>query len=379
MVLQTRVAMADKAEQMPQPSCLDSSQQAEIPPELDQNYMAPESQYDCTYNVGWERSDYMVALMDKHDADAADYVFKVCWDAGADPGERHFPWVQSATGDFRYMLAMSGSITLTPMDQVNTWAYGIQNVMPDALDYYARMGEVANRKIIPKFMMFGWSKGATYFWPLGRWRQDLVQASILLHGCDTKTSAWTTDLPKKSVSKGVVPHLFGSSKLDTFSGCTYSSTTKQYKNQLKNQKETFYLESPCGHHPENCWPVCAYNDTYLNPFWDFVELAYSLRQPCTETTDQKSCEEQLCIWDEPAGFCDEVHPTRLSPSCERFCPKTEVASCGDLDEATCGTSYRLLSIDEANADGMFSACEMVEGICTQSSSSYQCFFQDQCS
>jgi len=360
-------------------SCLDeTAAMIPIPEDLDQNWMAPDVDYTCKYDVSWEHSEWMLATFDEYGADKEDYKFKVCWESHADPEKRTFPWLQSAGGDWRYNFTRTGAVVLNPQDQVNTWANGFQNVMPDALEYYCRMGEIVGRKIIPRFMLFGWSKGGTYLWPLGRWRQDLVQASMLIHGCNSKYSLWTDSFPSKSKSYGVGPTLFISSKLDTYSKCTYADTQKQYKNQKKENPRTYYFESPCGHHPENCWPVCDYYQTYVAPFWDFVQEVLPLRQTCTEATDQKSCGEMLGLWDEAEGFCEEKFPAVLSRSCEKFCPKSEVGSCASLDEATCGTSYKLLSTEEANANGMFSACEFVGGACVESPSSYQCFFQDQC-
>jgi len=360
-------------------SCLDETvEMIDLPPDLDQNYYPPGYAYLCQYHVGWEHSDWMLETFVTYGADKDDYLFKVCWERFMDPEVRQFPWIMSAGGDWRYNLSSTGSIIMSPEDQVNTWANGFQNVMPDAMDYFARMGEVVGIKIIPRFMLFGWSKGATYLWPLGRWRQDLVHASLLLHGCNVNGRKWTDDMPFKSKSNGVGPTLFISSKLDTFAKCTYKDTKKQYKNQKKHQKKTYYIESPCGHHPESCWPVCDYLDVYVAPYWDFVREVLPLRQTCTEAKDKKTCDERLGIWDETEGFCGEKYPSRLSRFCERFCPKSEVDSCEALDEATCGMSYKLLSKEQANANGMFSACELVDGACVESSSSYQCFFQDQC-
>lgn len=374
----------------PRPSCLNSSQQAELPPILDQNFQPQESVYTCKYGVSWEHSDYLLSLMQGHDADPADYKFRVCWDLNSSAEERHFPWVQSAGGDWKYNLSLSGSIILNPMDQVSTWKYGFPNVMMDALDYYARMGEVVERKIIPRFMLFGWSKGATFLWPLGRWRQDLIQGAILLHGCSSTNSWWTTNFPVKSKSVGVVPHLFASSKKDYYVKCTAKDTRRQYKAQSKNQYHTYYLESPCGHHPERCWPKCNYSQTYVDPFWSFVRATYQMRQPCTYENSKHNCESLLCHWDDEFQVCDERHPARLVPSCERFCGRTQVASCGgnhtgagthtsySNHSLSCGSTYVAHAREVVGANGMLSACRLIDGLCTQSPLSFQCFFQDQC-
>jgi len=197
-------------------SCLDASaEMIPIPPDLNQNYKNPEVDYQCKFDVSWEHSDWMLATFEEYGADKETYKFKICWDSHADPEVRKFPWLQSAGSDWNSNLSKSGSVIFVPQDQINTWADGFQNVMPDALDYFCRMGEVLGRKFIPRFMLFGWSKGGTYLWNFGRWRQDLIQASILVHGCNSKYSRWTDDFPTKSKAYGVGPTLFISSKLDT--------------------------------------------------------------------------------------------------------------------------------------------------------------------
>jgi len=360
------------------PSCVDGTSEAPIPPELDQNANTFGTDYACRTGVSWEHSDYMLELMAEYGSSPDIYLFKVCWDRRASAEVRKFPWVQSAGADWRYKIAAEGSVVISMLDQVETWANGFQNVIQDALEYFARRGEVNNRKIIPRFMLMGWSKGGTYLWPLCRWRQDLAQASILMHGCDSKYSLWTSDLPKKSEYDGVVPTLFISSALDTYSKCTYADSKKQYKNQKKQSDRQYYAESPCGHHPENCWPVCDYNATYHTPFWNFVDEALSLRQPCLEDKDEQTCLSHLCLWDSEEGFCEETYPSTMSKFCERFCPKAEVATCEGLDESQCTVSYRALSLEEADGNGFLAACEYSGGACVQASSSYQCFFQDQC-
>merc|ERR1712048_1091855 len=67
------------------------------------------------------------------------------------PEVRTSPWVQSAGGDWRYNFTKTGAVVLNPQDQINTWANGFQNVMPDALEYYCRMGEVVGRRAGPIF------------------------------------------------------------------------------------------------------------------------------------------------------------------------------------------------------------------------------------
>jgi len=370
--------------QMPNPSCLDESQQAPIPCDVDQNCDLWDTDYQCQWNVQWEMSDYILDLMDKHGAPPSLYQFKVCWDANSVDAEvRRFPWLQSAGTDWRYGVVVEGSIILTMMDQVDTWAKnGLQNVLPDALEDFARKGEVAGWKIVPRFMLFGWSKGATYFLPIGTWRPDLVQAAILLHGCRSSATAWdTNNMPQHAKENGVVPFMFYSSPLDPTAGCTWKDTTKAFDKQLKHQKKTYLVESHCGHHPENCWPACDYKKLYLDTFWKFVAEAYSVRQPCVGDKKQSQCNDKLCVWDdenEDKPYCDERYPSRMSKSCQRFCKKTEVAFCASMDQSDCGGSYRVLPTEETGANGMFSACKFVDGQCVDSASSFQCFFQGQC-
>ena len=61
---------------------------------------------------------------------------------------------------FKYLLNAQGSIILNPENFAEIWFNGFANVISDALDYYASMGEVSGRKIIPRFMLFGFLKGS---------------------------------------------------------------------------------------------------------------------------------------------------------------------------------------------------------------------------
>jgi len=369
---------------MPNPSCLDETQQAEIPCDLDQNCDLWGTDFKCRYNVQWDMSDYILDLMDQHGASPSLYKFKLCADYNsAHPEVRRFPWLQSAGTDWRHGVSVEGSIILTMMDQVETWAKnGLQNVLPDALEDFARKGDVDGMKIVPRFMLFGWSKGSTYFLPIGRWRPDLIQAEILLNGCNSRKYAWdSTNMPQQAKNAAVVPFLFYSSKLDHYAGCTWKDTTTEFEKQLKNQKKTYLVEAPCGHHPENCWPVCDYKKLYQDTFWEFVAEAYSVRQPCLGEKKKSKCNDHLCVWDEDDEnkmFCEERFPSRLSKSCKKFCTHAEVASCAGMDQTECGGSYRVLPTEEAGANGMFSACKFVDGQCVDSASSFQCFFQEQC-
>jgi len=369
----------------PKPSCLNESRQAGIPCDIDQNCDLFGTDIECRYNVQWEMSAYILDLMDKHGASEELYHFKVCWDNNsADAEVRRFPWVQSTMTDWRYGIAVEGSILLNMKDQVDTWAAnGLQSVLPDALEDFARKGEVVGMKIVPRFMLFGWSKGAAYFMPLGRWRPDLVQAVIVMHGCRTDKYTWDKDPPKQSHNNGVVPYLFYSSPLDKASGCTWKDSQKEFERQLKNQKKTYLVESGCGHHPENCWPVCDLKTLYQDNFWEFVGKAYSVRQPCVGEKKKSKCLEKLCVWDDSDDnkdkhVCEERYPSRLSRSCQRFCGKAEVASCAGLGKSDCRGSYRVLPAEETGANGMFSACKFADGQCADSALSFQCLFQDQC-
>lgn len=363
----------------PATSCMnDKVARADLPPELDQNYKPPECDFTCVFDVSWDHSEWMLATFEEFGADPDDYKFKVCWEFDVSPEERQFPWVFLAGSDWRFNLSLSGSVILHPSNAVDTWAHGFQNVMPDALEHFARMGEVAGRKIMPRFMLFGWSKGGGWIWPLASWRPDLVQGSVVLHACAAKSHLWTRNFSKKAVAQGVAPQMLGTSKEDKVWPCTYKDTTRRHKNASTYQWLTVFVKSPCGHHPDQCWPLCNYASLYVRPFWKFVERAQSRRQGCRSMNNQKQCEELLCLWDTSRGYCEETYPTRLSRSCRLFCRRSQVASCDGLKWATCRKSYKVLSAKEANANGHLSACEHVNGTCVQSPVSSQCFFQDQC-
>jgi len=361
------------------PSCVDKTTWERFPPEIDQNYQPPDSQRSCVWEQKWEYSDEILALMAENGADPDTYYFKVCWDNRFSAEERHWPWLQNNGGDFKYQLNAQGSVILNPENFVDIWSNGFANVISDALDYYARMGEVSGRKIIPKFMLFGFSKGATYSWKLPRWRQDLIHAAIFLHGCNDKGVFDWNDPETKSKAYGAAPTMFYSSTLDTFSKCTYKDTSKQVKsNQKRGTPRQYYEESTCEHHPEHCFPLCDYKAEYIDRFWEFVQEVLPLKPQCAEMTTEAKCNELLGIWDSEDEVCDEKHPTTLNRACEKFCTKSVVDACEDLNVSNCDASYVLHSRESAQANGMLSRCEVSNNFCVTSQVKYQCFFQDQC-
>jgi len=330
----------------------------------------------CKEHVKWVMTDYLIDLLARNKKDPADFHFKVCMDQDGDRDKRAFPWMHSTTSDWQYDLLSQGSVVLHPEDLVDVWMGGFQQSMPDALEYFARMGEVAGQKIIPKFMLYGWSKGAMAIWPLGRWRSDIVQAVVVVHGCDYPKMYDKTHY-KKANGDMMSPYLFFSSKRDGYLTCTENDSLSRYQKQKKYQPLTYHAETPCGHHPERCWPLCDYNKTYVTPFWDFVNVSYTY-QACIHVKDQQQCEADLCMWDADLGVCAEAHPTRFTPTCAKFCSLELVDSCSGLVEEACAKSYRLVPEEEAQAKGMHSQCQFAGGTCTSSASSAQCFFQDQC-
>jgi len=363
----------------PKPSCVDKKTHERIPPEIDQNYQPPDSQWSCLWEQKWEYSDEILALMAEHDADPDTYYFKVCWDNRISAEERHWPWLQNRGGDFKYHLAAQGSIILNPEHFQEIWSNGFANVVLDALDYYARMGEVSGRKIIPRFMLLGFSKGATYSWRLPRWRPDVIQAAIMLHGCNNGYNYQWENPITKAKAYGAVPTLFYSSQKDTYAKCSYKETKDQVKaNTDRGTPRQYYVESVCEHHPEHCFPLCDYGPYYIDRFWEFVEEVLPLKPLCTEQTSEQACHEILGIWDSEDQVCDEKHPTTLTRACEKFCARSVVDACEDLDISTCTSSYVSRSREEAHANGMLSRCEVSEGFCVASKVTYQCFFQDQC-
>lgn len=358
-------------------SCLNESMvMTRKPVMLDQKSNPDGIVMDCAFEVQWEMSDFLKDLLNKHKVDPKNFRFRVCWSVNTSSESRSFPWIHSTTSDWRYWLAERGSVMLNQMDLMDYWLQGYQQVTPDAMDYWARMGEIVGRKIIPKFMLYGWSKGAICNWPLGRWRSDIVQGVVSVSGCNSK-KAYDGTYDKKAKSDGVVPYLFFSSWKDGFLDCSPGDTMTQYHRQLGVQPLTFHTETPCGHHPDRCWPACDYNHTYVQPFWNFVDIAYAY-QSCVAVTDQKTCEDYLCTWDADLGLCGEAHPTRFTPSCATFCDLQVVDMCSGLLEDACATSYRILPAEEAQANGMHSRCKFVEGDCVQAEAQFQCFFQDQC-
>jgi len=361
------------------PSCVDKKTHDCIPPETDQNYQPPDSKYRCMQEQQWEMSDQILALMQKNKAVPDTYYFKVCWDDRINAEERHWPWVQTSGGDFKYELAAQGSVILNPDKPATNWENGFVNVMLDALDYYARMGEVSGRKIIPRFMLFSFSKGATYSWRLPRWGQDVIQGAVFLHGCnDDRVYDWG-EPPAKSKAYGAAPTLFYSSQLDTYSKCTHKDTTGQVSsNQNRGTPKQYYVESTCGHHPENCHPLCDWVPNYIDRFWEFVEEVLPLKPQCAEMTSEETCNELLGIWDSEDQVCDEKHPSTLTHACEKFCTKSIVDACEDVDVSNCDSSYVSHSRESAQADGMLSRCEVSNNLCVASQVKYQCFFQDQC-
>ena len=121
-------------------------------------------------------------------------------------------------------------------------------------------------------MQLGFSKGATYSWRLPRWRPDVIQAAIMLHGCNNGKNYQWGDPKTKSKAYGAVPTLFYTSQLDTYAKCTYKETNDQVKDNTKRgTPRQYYVDSPCGHHPEHCFPLCDYGTYYIDRFWEFVE------------------------------------------------------------------------------------------------------------
>lgn len=358
--------------------CLDPSinPRPPIPAWEDQNANPHNVSFYCQFGVTWEKSEYLLGILAKSNADPNNFQFKVCWDLDKNGEKRAFPWLQSTSYDWQWDLSWMGSVVIKPMKLTTYWLDGYAQVIPDALDYYARMGEIAGRKIIPKFMVYGWSKGAIANWPLGRWRSDIVQAVVSVHGCSgEKTYDDSHDV--KAKSEGVSPYLFFSSTNDPILHCSSKDSSRQAKNQKKNQPLTFSYDTPCGHHPESCWPLCDYNHIYVTPFWSFVQLAYQY-QSCVQWTDKATCESVLCVWDTDLSICAESHPTRFTPSCKKFCGLDMVSSCSGLQEELCGQSYLLVPEEESQAKGMHSRCEFVDGQCASSTAQTQCFFQDEC-
>jgi len=361
------------------PSCVDRTTHERIPPEIDQNYQPPDSQYTCLWQQRWEISAEVLALMLENDAVPEAYYFKVCWDDRISAEERHWPWLQNQGGDFKFELTAQGSVILNPERFTEIWNNGFANVILDALDYYARMGEVSGRKIIPRFMLLGFSKGATYSWRLPRWRQDLIQAAVFLHGCnDGRRYDWETPRTK-SKAYGAAPTLFYSSAKDSFSKCTYGDTTYQRRaNSNRGTPKQYYEESPCDHHPEHCFPLCDYGPLYIDRFWAFMDEVLPLKPRCTEMTTEETCNELLGIWDDEDEVCDEKHPTTLTRACEKFCTKSIVDACEDMDVSNCNSSYVSNPHEQVNAKGILSSCVVSEDTCVESHVKYQCFFQDQC-
>jgi len=363
----------------PKPSCVDKKTHERVPPEIDQNYQPPDVQYSCLWQQKWAISDEVLALMQTNKADPDSFYFKVCWDDRINAEERHWPWVQNQGGDFRYALAAQGSVILNPERAQEIWSDGFSNIMLDALDYYARMGEVSGRKIIPRFMMLAFSKGATYSWRLPRWRPDLIQGAIMLHGCNNKRVHDWGDPQTKSAPYGGAPTLFYSSKLDTYSKCTFETTTSQVSaNKQRGIPRQYYEESPCQHHPEQCFPLCDYGALYIDRFWEFLEEVLPLKPRLTEMTTEESCTELLGIWDGEDQACDETHPSTLTRACKKFCTKSMVDACEDLDVSNCNSSYVSHLRESVQANGMLSRCEVSNNFCVASQVKYQCFFQDQC-
>lgn len=334
---------------------------------------------ECTYSVSWEMSPTVLQLIQANGADPNEFTFKVCWADKIDKNFRWWPWLHTNSADWRFDLAGLGSTLITPQNLAAVWRKGYMNLMPDALDYFARMGQVLDRKIIPKFLVYGWSKGATYNWHIGRWRPDLIQASVLVNGCNGKNYWGKPSGNKKAIADGLAPHLFFSSPMDTFLKCSHDATKKQVQSNRKHSQYIYHEEIPCGHHPTKCASHCPrpLEEIFNHPFWDFVHFSYS-HANCEQWNTETECGDALCQWDSELSYCGEKHATSMNPSCEKFCSLEEVPSCGDVDLSNCTSSYAVLPIDQADADGMHSKCEVSGGQCVQAAQQFQCFFQDQC-
>lgn len=357
------------------------------------------------YNVRWPMSPEIDQMIRDDGADPLDFYFRVSWAENIDKNFRWWPWLHTNSKDFFNDLAALGSVLVRPTNLATTWRKGFMNVIPDALGYFARMGQVIDRKIIPKFLVFGWSKGATYSWPIGRWRPDLIQGSVLVHGCNSQNTyrGHTPSESEKADRAGLAPHLFFSSPDDEILHCSHKDTKKQVDSNLKvyNGQVDYQRHeiSPCSHHPTKCASHCPrpLEDLFFNPFWEFTNLTYHFTN-CEHWTTETECTSAWCKWDAELSFCGEMHPTYMNPSCATFCDLQEVASCTDISvpwgeidanatlesdtivalEENCTSSYVVLPIDQANADGMHAKCEVVDGLCVEAVLRFQCFFQDRC-
>jgi len=357
-------------------SCLDSSVPDKPFPEDGHKGNPYGANMVCRINVGWLKSEFMQNLFDKYNKDGDTYTLKMCWDKEFDPEKRWFPWFYTNTGDFKRQLVYAGSTIICPMDLMGVWMDGFHQVVPEALDSFARMGEIDERKIIPKFMLYGWSKGAMGTWKIGIQRSDIVQGSALLHGC-VSPKKWDDTYAKRTDKMSTCPHLMISSPNDGFVDCTWKDTEKHYKKHKGYQGVTL-ATTPCGHHPDSCFPACDLNLSFIDPFWAFVKTAYEDSTLCNQWTSIGDCQLNLCLWDSEFGACTDAHPVKMTPSCERFCEKQLVDSCGDQAEPQCSGSYVILPVEVANAKGIHSKCEWTAGQCVPSGDAFQCFFQDQC-
>jgi len=330
----------------------------------------------CREGITWEKSEFIQDLFDKYGQDGDTYLFMMCYEHSFDPEKRWFPWFYTNTGDFKKELVYVGSTIISPIDLLGIWMDGFQQVVPEALDWFARMGEIEERKIIPKFMMYGWSKGATGSWQIGKKRSDIVQGSALLHGC-VSSKQFDDTYTKKAEKKGTPPHLIISSPLDLYVKCTWSDSQKHFK-KLKGYQGVTFAESPCGHHPDQCYPACDLNKTFYDPFWAFVKTAYEDSSLCNQWKSPEDCSAMLCLWDTTLDVCTDAHPVKMTPTCATFCESELVEFCGPLSEEECSGHHMILSVDEASAKGMHSRCEWTGTECWHAEASFQCFFQDQC-
>lgn len=362
-------------------SCVDGQtprRSRELPAEISHKGNPYNETQSCQYNVEWEKSEDLLALMVGNDDDPEQFMFKVCWAVGSDPEYRTFPWMHANTADWKWHLMHGGAVMLSPMQLNPLWMKGYVNIMLDALDYFARMGEVFNRKILPRFMLYGWSKGATANWVLGRWRPDIIQAVVSVSGLK-QTRSYTKVGVRKSKIEGSSPYFFVSSEKDTFTPQAHKDARRQFNKLTQSGIDAADFmakkDFECGHHPDNCLPLCDYNASYATPFRDFVRTAFSWRG-CPHWTTKDDCNTYLCKWDSELQRCDMLHPTEINPSCERFCNRTQVDTCAGTP--MCESSYRTLSMEEASANGMHVACRLDGERCVDSADVFQCFFQDQC-